>query len=308
MPTVDGTGQFKTPGPAPALSDRESFWRRHFVPPSAFGIVAIVLVSAVLAGFLGAAVWAANDNEQLRVPEAPPPPVTVASDETEVSTTTTRPDLTLESIDKKLRPMVWSVKTLDAAGQPTLGSAFSAGKTEGRTLLLTSLAVVEAATRAPGPPITVEGEGFSGPATLWTWDENTDLALLVITKGSLPALPWVAPNVGVRPGDKVFAVSAGGVTPGVVAAASESSLQHNIFIDDQARGAPLVNVKGEVLAISSVAFVGAGEATDTAFFGPPILRACESVLSCPGFENAAAPPEEGATATSTGATTTTTEP
>ncbi len=283
--------------------DNESFFHRHFRPPSAFGIIVIVLVSAVLAGFLGAAVWAANDNEQLRgAPEPPPPPTIPTAAGDEQVTTTTRLDLSLDTMDRKLRPMVWTVTTLDAGGQPSLGSAFSAGATEGQSLLLTSLAVVEAGTRAPAPPITVEGEGYSGPATLWTWQESTDLALLVIPKGSLPALPWADPSPPTKPGDQIFAVGSQRVTPGIVSTFLPSSIQHSVFVDDPMRGAPLVNVKGEVLGIASAAYAGGGVPTDTAFFGVPIRAACVTVINCPGITA----PEPGDSPTTTSGRTGTT--
>lgn len=264
----------------------------------------IALVSAMLAGFLGAFVWAANDNEELRgAPEAPPPPTVAAADSREPEvTTTTRPDLSLDSMDRKLRPMVFSVTTLDAAGQPSQGSAFAAGMTERQTLLLASLAVVQAATRAPGPSVMVEGEGYSGPATVWTWQESTDLALLVIPKGSLAALPWAEPGRAARAGDQVFVVAADRVSPGIVSTISASSLQHNVFVDDPMRGAALVNIRGEVLGIASAVFAGGGVPTDTAFFGVPIREACVSVLSCPGITPSQ--PGEGPT-TTTGATSST---
>jgi hypothetical protein len=223
-----------------------------------------------------------------------------------VSTTTTRPDLSMEGIDEKLRPLMWSVNTLDANGLPSVGWAFSAGTTEGRTLLLTSLAVVEAATRAPGPEIKVQNGSFNGPATLWTWEESRDLALLVISRGNLPAIPWAGENPAPRAGDRLFLVAADRVSPGLVTGYSSEALQHNIFVDDPLRGGALVNIKGEVLAVASAAYSGGGQPTDNAFFSPPLRKACARVLVCPGVApGGGAPPTPGTTTTTARRTTTT---
>jgi S1-C subfamily serine protease len=147
--------------------------------------------------------------------------------------------------------------------------------------LLTSLALVQAATRAPGPGITVKNGTFNAPAALWTWDEGRDLALLVVEgKGNSPSLPWAGDNPPLRVGDPIFAVGVDRVVPGVVAGVSPGAIQHNIFIDDPLRGGALVNIKGEVLAVASPAFTPGAQITDTVFFGVPIRVVCAAVLNC----------------------------
>jgi hypothetical protein len=302
-------GLFEKSGQTPNLSDKESFFRRHFRPPSALGIIIITLVSAVGAGFLSAVVWSANDNESVLgapTPVVSPPPAEGAGEAP--TTTTTRPDLSLDGMDKKLRPLIWTVETLDAAGQPVMGAAFSAGTTEGRTLLLTSLALVEAATRAPGPEVRVRNGSFNGPATLHTWEEGRDLALLVVPRGSQPALPWAPETPPLKPADQIFLVSHDRVTPGLVTSVSPQSIQHNIFVEDPLRGAALVNVKGEVLGVASASYTGGGTPTDNAFFTAPIRTACARVLVCPGIEPAqvgGASAPQGPTTTARRGTTTT---
>ncbi|MDQ4133975.1 MAG: S1C family serine protease [Actinomycetota bacterium] len=305
---ASGRGPFRVPGGTPNLNDRESFFRRHFRPPSPLGIIIIALVAAVGAGFLSAVVWSANDREQVLGAPTPPPTPLPADDSVEVATTTTtRPDLSMEGMDKKLRPLIWSVETLDAAGQPVQGAAFSAGALEGRTLLLTSLALVEAATRAPGPEIRVKNGSFSGPATLWTWEEGRDLAVLDVPRGGQPALPWAPETPPLRVGDQIFLVSHDRVTPGLVTGLSPLSIQHNIFVEDPFRGAALVNVKGELLGIGSATYTGGGTPTDTAFFSPTIRTACARALRCPGVDPASVggPPAPSTTTTNRRGTTTT---
>jgi serine protease Do len=237
----------------------------------------------VLTGMGGAFVWANNDAGRLRL-SPPTPPSTVRPAELapppEAETTTTRPDLAPDALARALGPAVWTVKTLNSAGQPVTGSAFLVGSPGGRALLVTSLAAVEASTGQPAPEIAVVGGGYNGAATLWTWDEGRDLALLTVGR-SAPAPKWTDESTPLRVGDRIFAVGGGGkVAPGVVTAVSGTAVQHNVSIDDSLRGGPLVNTKGDVVAVASAAFTGGGKATDTSFSGVPIRNVCGGVLRC----------------------------
>ena len=246
-----------------------------------------VLLIAVTTGFTGAVLWANSDSDYIRQrgPVAPPPDRRAADEAlAEIEpTTTTKPDLSPEALADKLRPSVWAVSTLDSSGAPAEGTAFVAGSAGNRGLLVTSLSVVEASTREPGPEITVKGATFSGTATLWTWDEGRDLALLVVDRGSAPAPPWAGDAPPLRAGDRIFAVGGGGqVSPGRVVAISPTSIDHDVVVDDRLRGGPLVNVKGEVVAIASAAFADGRQLTETVYFGVPIHAACGGVLNCGG--------------------------
>jgi hypothetical protein len=215
-------------------------------------------------------------------------------------TTTKAPEvLSQDDLTKKLNASVRSVQTLDDAGQPVQGTAFVVGSFGGQTLLLTSFAVVRAGTRDPAPPITLNG---NQTATLWTWQEQRDLALLVIG-GSVESLPWAAAPP--KNGDKVYAGVAGQkLAQGVVTGVSDDGIATNIFVDGARQGAPIVNQKGEVVAMASAAYNPGGRGTDTTFIGVPIKAACDQVLRCGGGNTAPA----ASTTTVPGAATTTTSP
>jgi S1-C subfamily serine protease len=305
MPTPSGPGDERrtsrpTPArrPRPSGSARRSFLSRHLGRPGAVGIVVVVLVIAVASGFTGALVWAGQNSGNLRQgPPVPPPTIGRLQEPpppTE-TTSTTKPDLPPDALAAKLAPSVWSVATFDSAGQPVRGAALVAGSADGQGLLVTSLAVVEASTHQV-PEITVTGPGFNGPAVLWTWDDGRDLALLVVPRTGGPVPPWVVDPDSVKVGDPVFAVGAGRkLTAGVVTAKTASAVAHNVFIDDTLRGGPLVNQKGEVVALSSAVYTGGGRPTDTAFFAVPIAQVCASVLRC----GSGRPPAAGPAATTT---------
>ncbi|HEV3402044.1 MAG TPA: trypsin-like peptidase domain-containing protein [Acidimicrobiales bacterium] len=259
--------------------------RGLFVRPNAVTVAIAVVLICLVTGFTGAVLWANSDSQYIRqgAPVAPPPdrrPIEEALAEGE-TTTTTKPDLSPEALAAELSPSVWSVETLDSAGRPATGSAFLAGSSGDQGLLLTSLGAVEASTREPAPEITVKGATFTGKATLWTWDDSRDLALLVVQRGTAPTPAWVGDNPPLKAGDKVFAVGGGGrVVAGLVLRLAPDAVEHTIVIDDAVRGGPLVNVKGEVVGVASAVYAAGGVPLDNVYTGVPIRTACAAVLKC----------------------------
>jgi len=291
----DGSRWFQQSGRTPSLedADRKPFLRRHFWPPSALGIIVISLVISMLVGFTGALIYTSSDNAQIAavdpadqtrtLPTAPP--VT----EPAGPTTTKLEILTPDGIAKRTAPSVWSVSSLDESGRPVEGVGFVAGSFGGQTYLLTSFSLVRAATRIPGPEIVVRNGGSDLRATLWTWQEDRDLALLV-TGRTVASLAWADENPAPKAGDKVYLVAAGGgPMPGVLSGVSPTSIQHNIFVDERRQGAPLINERGQVLGMASLGLTPPGvvPALDT-FFAVPIAAACDRVLNC-GGGNASVP-------------------
>ena len=284
-----GFNWFQPSGRTPSLADldHKPFFQRHFWPPSALGIVVISVVVSMLVGFLGALVYTSSDNAQIaavdpadqaRVPPTVPPQAELAG-----PTTTKPPEiLTPDGIAKKAAPSVWAVSSMDDAGRPIDGSGFIAGSFGGQTYLLTSLSIVRAATRIPGPEIVVRNGGSEVKATLWTWQEDRDLALLV-TGRTAPSLPWAEENPQAKAGDKVYVVRGGGAAvAGLISSVSPASIQHSVLIDARRQGAPLLDEKGQVLGIASLSSTPGAIASDTTFYAVPIDASCERVLTCGG--------------------------
>ncbi|HJV08311.1 MAG TPA: S1C family serine protease [Acidimicrobiales bacterium] len=305
----DGSRWFQQTGRTPTLDDydHKPFFRRHFWPPSALGIIVISVLISMLVGFTGALIYTSSDNAQIaavdpadqtRVAPTVPP-----SAEPVAPTTTAPPQvLTPDGITQKLGPSVWTVSSLDESGRPVEGSGFVAGSFGGQTYVLTSLAIVRAATRIPGPEIVVRNGNAQVTATLWTWQEDKDLALLV-TGRAAPSIPWADDNPPVKAGDKVYVLAGGGGGPvaGVVSAVSPASIQHNVFVDERRQGAPLLNERGQVLGMTTLGLTppGAVPSLDT-FFAVPIGIACDRVLTCGGGTTTVAPTGLNATTTTTG--------
>jgi S1-C subfamily serine protease len=89
-----------------------------------------------------------------------------------------------------------------------------------------------------------------------------------------------------KTGQRIFALSGLGaagaaVSQGFIADVSSAGIQHDAAIGSAFQGGPLVNDKGEVLAVASRAYAPLGFGTDAVFFGVPIRTACEKVLKCP---------------------------
>jgi hypothetical protein len=103
---------------------------------------------------------------------------------------------------------VFFVRTLDAAGLPSAGSAFVVSSSPTETLLLTSYAVVAAAQANPAPSLTIEKGGERIPVELVSWDADHDLALLRTARGNLPQLEWAPDDVRARSSSsRVYAMS-----------------------------------------------------------------------------------------------------
>lgn len=299
--TVQVRPVVERPAPVTAAPRRRRRRPPPFLRPGAPGAIIMTGILAVIVAFVATFAWAIVDaSKPIRSPESE-----VATDTTFVppptidpQTSTTRPpeDLTEEEVARRVAATVRPVQTRDEAGQPITGTAFVVGSFGGQTLLLTSFEVVRASTKNPGPGITLDG---SRQASLWTWEEDRDLALLV-TGGSIESLPWA--TIAPKPGDKVWAGGADQrMSAGVVLAVNDGGIEHNIFIDDVRRGAPLINQRGELLGMTSLAYNPGGRGTDTLYTAIPIRTACERVLRC-GSGNTA--PEGASTATSTAPTST----
>jgi S1-C subfamily serine protease len=168
----------------------------------------------------------------------------------------------------------------------SVGSAFAVASDTRQTYLLASFTTVKAATRAPGPAIMVRQGGTQLKATLWTWQEDKDLALLIIDKGNVPKLAFAPSSPPLKLGERVFAISGlGGAGPaisgGFVADISAAGIMHDAAVGQGFQGGPLVNSEGKVLGIASRSYAPLGYQSDGVWFAIPSRTACEKVLKCP---------------------------
>ena len=197
---------------------------------------------------------------------------------------------TLENLIKKVSPSLWFVHTLDEAGQPSVGSAFVVASDSNQTLLLTSFTTVRAASHQPGPQVFARHGDDDEKVQLWTWQDDHDLALLILSKPNQARMDWAGDSP--KTGDRVFAVSGlgaggGSITQGLVADVSAAGVLSDAQVGQEFQGGPVINSKGEVLAVASRSYAPLGFASDGVYFSVPIHSACDRVLRCPsGTPNA----------------------
>src|SRR5438105_2752992 len=197
---------------------------------------------------------------------------------------------TLDNLVKKAAPSLWFVHTLDEAGQPSVGSAFVVASDSNQTLLLTSFTTVRAATHQPGPPVFARHGDDDEKVQLWTWQDDHDLALLILSKPNQARLDWSGDNA--KTGDRIYAVSGlgaggGSITQGLVSDVSAAGILSDTQVGQEFQGGPVINSKGEVLAIASRSYAPLGFVSDGVFFSVPVHSACDRVLRCPsGTPNA----------------------
>jgi len=295
-------------------------WRERLLPKSVLGMTMLLLMASLGAAFSGTVLYAyyeyrLNKNEQRvtgfinNFDKQFKGALNAIATEREDAKSQIKRQLeplqkvaaegsTLDSLLKKVSPSVWFVHTLDENGQPSVGSAFVVASDSNQTLLLTSFATVRAATRQPGPQVSASHGGEDSKVQLWTWQEDKDLALLILQKPNQPRLNWSGDSPPVKTGDRVFAASGlgaagGSITQGLVSDVSGTGIMSDAQVGQAFQGGPIINSKGDVVAVASRAYAPLGFPSDGVFFSVPIRSACDRVLRCPSGEPSAPGQQHG---------------
>jgi hypothetical protein len=193
----------------------------------------------------------------------------------------------LAGLIKQMAPSVLFVHTLDANGQPSVGTAFVVSSSGGQSLLVTSYTTVAAATHAPGPAVYVRQGNTDTQVTVRTWDPQYDLALLVYPKGGLKPITAAPSSPSPQPGDRLFAVSGLGsagasIIQEQIADVSAAGVTVYGGVGQAFQGAPIITLQGQVLAVASRSYAPLGFASSSVFYAPYVEAACNKVLTCPG--------------------------
>ncbi|MEM9566618.1 MAG: serine protease, partial [Actinomycetota bacterium] len=195
-------------------------------------------------------------------------------------------------------PSVWLVETRDADGRVAVGSAFAVAEHRGGTAMVTSLDVVRAATIEPGPPVEVLKGEQRIEAEVWSWDEDRDLALLVVDE-MIPALTLAGEQAQVSAvGGRVFALGGFGgqgatAVPGVLVDRSGRGLQHTAPVGTLYAGGPLVDGGGRVLGMTSGAYQPLGVEPGPVPQAPDVAGLCAELLRCADLDAGADPEVAG---------------
>jgi len=279
---VSATRQVSTPPPPPSggKSPRAKKRGRFLIP---LGVTIVILAAAVLAAFIYTASYVDSAVSGLR----PKPATNGGNIGQPTALAAGQADQT--ALLAQVSGAVWAVETLDANGNSSVGSAFAVASNTTQTLLVTSYSVVAAAIREPAPPLMVhQGMGSNQQVTLRTWDIAHDLGLLVLPKGNQAVLRGTG---GVPPasGQQVYAVAGPGgpnglITSGKLLAASAVDIEADTSAGNDYRGGPLIDARGEVLAVASLTYLPPrpGLPAAKANLSVPIQDACIQLLRCPG--------------------------
>jgi len=286
-------------------------WRERMVPKTVIGISMIILAFAVGSAFSGVALYAYYQNgldqdaafnrdfaaqfgqqfeNAKKSIEADGTNARAAiQTELEPLRRLAASGDTLANLQKAVGPSTFFVQTQDEAGAASVGSAFVVASDSRQSYLLASYATVKASTRAPGPGIQVRQSGAQFKATLWTWDESKDLALLIIDKGGLPKIAFAPAAPPVKLGERVFAISGLGgtgtaITQGFVSDISAAGIMHDAAVGQGFQGGPLINSEGKVLGVASRSYAPLGYTSDGVWFAVPSRNACDKVLKCPNSD------------------------
>ena len=282
--------------------------RRHrILPRTVIGISSMLLAFAVGVGLSGAAFYAYYDN-RLAQNEQEVARFVDGFDQQFTDASAAIDDLRVQAIDDirtelapiaeyttdaegviglpaTAGPSVWLVETLDDAGRPVVGSAFAVTGHEGGTALVTSLSVVRASAAGPSPAIELVKGDQRIPAELWSWDEGSDLALLIVDL-PIPVLTLAPPAARTAAlGTRVFAMSGFGgqgasASPGVLIDQSASGLQHTSVVDAFFEGGPLLAGSGQVIGLATTSFKPFGDVTGAIAVSPSIDLLCATLLRC----------------------------
>lgn len=282
--------------------------RRHrILPRTVIGISSMLLAFAVGVGLSGAAFYAYYDN-RLAQNEQEVARFVDGFDQQFTDASAAIDDLRVQAVDDiraELAPIgeyttdaegiiglpvtagasVWLVETLDDSGRPVVGSAFAVTGHEGGTALVTSLSVVRASAAGPAPAIELVKGDQRIPAQLWSWDEGSDLALLVVDL-PIPVLTLAPPAARTAAlGTRVFAMSGFGgqgasASPGVLIDQSASGLQHTAPVGTFFEGGPLLAGGGQVIGLATTSFTPFGDDTGPISVSPSIDQLCATLLQC----------------------------
>ena len=289
------------------LSPGKQKLRHRILPRTVIGIAFMLMAVGVGAAFSGAAFYAYYDNRLAenertvaRFVEGFDQQFTDASGALDEMRTeaigTIRSELApLEShvtdargvvnLPLSVGPSVWLVETRDEAGRPTTGSAFAIIGHQGGTALVTSFSVVMASTASPGPGIELLKGNERISAELWVWDEQRDLALLVVDR-QIPVLPMAGNNAQIQSvGAPVFAIGGLGgqgatASPGTLLDHSPIGLQHTAPVGTLFAGGPLVDGEGRVLGMASTAYSPLGIDPGDVRQAPDVRAICTKILRC----------------------------
>lgn len=173
------------------------------------------------------------------------------------------------------------VETRNPDGAAVIGTATAVARTGESTVLVTSLSVVRASTTEPGPGIALLAGDQRWEATLFAWDDATDLAVLTAVTTLEPVALADAATVGRLTGLPVYAISGfqTTVSPGTVLNVNSSGFRYLALLSRDFAGGPLVDTAGAVVGFVTPGYAPGGLDGDL-YWSPSLEQLCAGLLTC----------------------------
>ena len=163
-------------------------------------------------------------------------------------------DLTVREVYELAIP---SVVTVECGYSQGTGFAYDVGPADGyKSVIITNHHVIADCTYEGGPEVVIYTQDNQTPmAVLWNWDEENDLATIMIDL-SLPVL--LDGPEGVI-GDPVVAVGSplgfsGTITTGIISQIYEDAYQTDAAVNPGNSGGPLLDMRGRLLGVTTLGF------------------------------------------------------
>ena len=222
------------------------------------GVVFALIAGVIVSGQLG------NRNSQV---EKIPTPAGTRSVETQIIDLYAQPKLLQSFIDNALASAV-TIYCGNYSGSGwaiDLSDDISSSKDDGYTTeIVTNNHVIEGCERI-GVTIVPMGTKAEYQATVYSYDRENDLAILITDK-YLPPLPTIQPGNEAHVGQWVMAVGSpgagnttldGSITTGTITNIQEGVVITDTTINPGNSGGPLLNAAGQVIAVVSAKIVDA---------------------------------------------------
>lgn len=187
----------------------------------------------------------------------------------------------ISSIGAAVQASIAVVETRDADGGFVIGTATAVTRDADTTVLVTSLSLVRASTTEPGPGIALLSGDQRWDATLFSWDDATDLAVLTANTTLEPVALADTVTAGRLTGLPVYPVSGfqTTVSPGTVLNVNASGIRYLALLSRDFAGGPLVDAGGTVVGFVTPGYAPGGLDGDL-YWSPSLEQLCAGLLSC----------------------------
>ena len=143
------------------------------------------------------------------------------------------------------------------------GSGFSFDVTPAggfQSVIVTNFHVIEGCTYEGNTTVTLDtSSGTTLRGEVWNWDDENDLALIMVSE----EIPVILAATEGRVGDRVVAIGsplgfAGTLTTGIISQVYSDAYQTDAAINPGNSGGPLLNMEGKLLGVNTMGFDGGG--------------------------------------------------